>query len=156
MANGTAIPHASRTRKKTNVTTIWRSGLTGALRGLADRAQAGDVGRKRARNREAQRRGAEHHRDLRDPQRCRQIGRGAIAEAERRDLESRKLPQQQRAESEGEQIEDDVGDCAGEWREARLDKLDVVKAVVDLADRQADEGDYHQQVTAAPTRKSPG
>src|ERR1700722_17323498 len=135
MANGTAIPHASRTRKKTNVTTIWRSGLTGALRRLADRAQAGNVGRKRTRNREAQRRRAEHHRDLRDPERRRQIGRGAIARPATRDLESHELPQQQRGESEREKIEDYVRDGAGERREARLDQLDVVKAIVDLAYR---------------------
>ena len=77
---------------------------------------------------------------LRYPQRRRQIGRGAIAEAERGELESRQLPQQQHAESERENIEYDVGHRAAERREARLDQLDVVKAVADLAYRQADEG----------------
>src|SRR5580700_8179401 len=132
------------------------SGLTGALRRLAERAQAGNVGRERAHHGKAQRRRAEHHRALRYPQRRRQIGRGAIVEAERGELESRQLPQQQHAESKRENIEYDVGNCAGEWREARLDQLDVVKAVVDLAYRQADEGDHHQHVTAELIRNLEG
>src|SRR5580700_4461035 len=132
------------------------SGLTGALRRLAERAQAGNVGRERAHHGKAQRRRAEHHRALRYPQRRRQIGRGAIVEAERGELESRQLPQQQHAESERENIEYDVGHRAAERREARLDQFDVMKAAADLAYRQADEADHHQHVATELVRNLEG
>src|SRR5260370_5539372 len=98
------MPQASSTRKKTNTTTIWTSGLTGALRRLACFAQARNIGRERAHHAEAQGRRAERHRGLRDPQRRRQVGRGAIGEAERGELEARQLPPQERAEPERENI----------------------------------------------------
>ena len=49
-----------------------------------------------------------------------------------------------------------VRNRAAERREAGLDELDVVKAVVDLAYRQADEGDHHQHVAAKLIRNLEG
>ena len=87
-------------RKNTKVATICSSGLTVAVRDLAGRAQGRDVGGERPYHGEAQRRGAEQHGGLRQPERRRQISRRAVGEAVRRQLEPDQLPQQQRAKSQ--------------------------------------------------------
>src|SRR5262249_17240160 len=114
------------------------------------------IGCEGSRCREAKREHAQHHRQLRQPERRREVGWGMITGSERGELESHELPQQHDAESKRQKIENDVGNRASEWREARLDQLDMMKAVIDLANRQADKGDDHKHVAAKLIRNLEG
>src|SRR3954468_4399942 len=94
MANGTGMPEVSRPRNRTVTIRICSSAPIMRVSAPRQRAETPHMGAKSPNDRDAQRRDADRHCEARQPKRCFEERRRALAEPVGRELEPDEVPQQ--------------------------------------------------------------